>query len=64
MTTLLATKFNQIATAIDTTNAQIAALQAKLSELLQAPATTTISRTDLSVRTRASWDSACDAQSC
>ena len=30
---LLAAKFNQIATAIDTTNAQIAALQAKLSEL-------------------------------
>ena len=30
---LLATKFNQIATAIETTNAQIAALQAKLSEL-------------------------------
>ena len=30
---LLATKFNQIATAIDATNAQIAALQAKLSEL-------------------------------
>jgi uncharacterized protein YPO0396 len=30
---LLATKFNQIATAIDTTNAQIAALQVKLSEL-------------------------------
>jgi predicted phage tail protein len=30
---LLATKFNQIALAIDTTNAQIAALQAKLSEL-------------------------------
>jgi hypothetical protein len=30
---LLAAKFAQIATAIDTTNAQIAALQAKLSEL-------------------------------
>jgi hypothetical protein len=30
---LLAAKFNQIATAIETTNAQIAALQAKLSEL-------------------------------
>jgi hypothetical protein len=30
---LLAAKFNQIATAIDTTNAQIAALQVKLSEL-------------------------------
>jgi hypothetical protein len=30
---LLAAKFNQIASAIDTTNAQIAALQAKLSEL-------------------------------
>lgn len=30
---LLATKFNQIASAIDATNAQIAALQAKLSEL-------------------------------
>ena len=30
---LLATKFNQIATAIETTNAQIAALQANLSEL-------------------------------
>jgi hypothetical protein len=30
---LLAAKFNQIATAIDATNAQIAALQAKLSEL-------------------------------
>lgn len=33
MTTLLAAKFNQIASAIDATNAQIAALQAKLSEL-------------------------------
>ena len=33
MTNLLATKFAQIATAIDTTNAQILALQAKLSEL-------------------------------
>jgi hypothetical protein len=33
MTTLLAAKFNQIATAIDATNAQITALQAKLSEL-------------------------------
>jgi len=30
---LLAAKLNQIATAIETTNAQIAALQAKLSEL-------------------------------
>lgn len=30
---LLAVKFNQIATAIETTNAQIAALQVKLSEL-------------------------------
>lgn len=30
---LLAAKFNQIATAIDTTNAQITALQAQLSEL-------------------------------
>src|SRR4028119_491968 len=30
---LLAVKFNQIATAIDATNAQITALQAKLSEL-------------------------------
>ncbi len=30
---LLAAKFNQIASAIDTTNAQIAALQTKLSEL-------------------------------
>jgi hypothetical protein len=30
---LLAAKFNQIATAIETTNAQIAALQTKLSEL-------------------------------
>ena len=30
---LLAAKFNQIVTAIETTNAQIAALQAKLSEL-------------------------------
>jgi len=30
---LLATKFNQIASAIETTNAQIAALQTKLSEL-------------------------------
>jgi len=30
---LLAAKFNQIASAIETTNAQIAALQAKLSEL-------------------------------
>lgn len=30
---LLAAKFNQIATAIETTNAQITALQAKLSEL-------------------------------
>ena len=33
MTNLLAAKFAQIATAIDTTNAQILALQAKLSEL-------------------------------
>jgi hypothetical protein len=33
MTNLLAAKFNQIATAIDTTNAQILALQAQLSEL-------------------------------
>lgn len=33
MTTLLVAKFNQIASAIDATNAQIAALQAKLSEL-------------------------------
>lgn len=30
---LLAAKFNQIASAIDATNAQIVALQAKLSEL-------------------------------
>jgi outer membrane murein-binding lipoprotein Lpp len=33
MTSLLVAKFNQIASAIDTTNAQILALQAKLSEL-------------------------------
>ena len=33
MTSLLVAKFNQIASAIDTTNTQILALQAKLSEL-------------------------------